>query len=263
MVPPNLREIPIPTHLPKFSGSPHKDPTAHVERFEELLVSSLVTNLGHYLIWFPNTLMDSAYSWYRSHAPRTFTTWDQLQIAFLRQFRPETGQQQALAALTNTRQGPTEDITAYVRRFQAVCTRYVKILLNDSTIRHYFIQGMDRNSSRRDVLTRRPITLVDAIIVALEVEVIEKEQEQMEKRMEEPIPSFIPISHHSNEAARPEMKEHYLTNTNSVSFIQPVLLATREPPPLLPNMEQLQLVVQQAIEGFKEEMTQTVRSLTE
>ena len=81
--------------------------------------------------------------------------------------------------------------------------------------------------------------------------------------MEEPIPSFIPISHHSNETARLEMKEYYLTNTNSVSFIQPVPLATREPPPLLPNMEQLQLVVQQATEGFKEEMTRTVRSLTE
>ena len=179
VVPPNLREIPIPIHLPKFSGSPHEDPTAHVERFEELLVSSLVTNPSHYLIWFPNTLMDSAYSWYRSHAPRTFTTWDQLQIAFLRQFRLETGQQQALATLTNTCQGPTEDITAYVRRFQAVCTRYVGILLNDSTIRHYFIQGMDRNSSRRDVLTQRPITLADAITTALEVEVIEKEQERM------------------------------------------------------------------------------------
>ena len=93
VVPPNLREISIPAHLPKFSGSPHEDPTAHVERFEELLVSNLVTNPGHYLIWFPNILMDSAYSWYRFHAPRTFTTWDQLQIAFLRQFRPETGQQ--------------------------------------------------------------------------------------------------------------------------------------------------------------------------
>ena len=50
VVPPNLREILIPTHLPKFSGSPHEDPTAHVERFEELLVSSLVTNPDHYLI---------------------------------------------------------------------------------------------------------------------------------------------------------------------------------------------------------------------
>ena len=70
MVPPNLREIPIPTNLPKFSGSRHEDPTAHVERFEEMLVSSLVTDPGHYLIWFPNTLMDSAYSWYRSPRPK-------------------------------------------------------------------------------------------------------------------------------------------------------------------------------------------------
>ena len=129
VVPPNLREIPIPTHLPKFSGSPHEDTTAHVERFEKLLVSSLVTNYSL------------------------------------------------------------------------------------------------------------------AITAVLEVEVIEEEQERMEKQMEEPIPSFIPISHHSNETTRLEMKEHYLMNTNSVSFIQPVPLATREPPPLLPNMEQLQLVV--------------------
>ena len=63
--------------------------------------------------------------------------------------------------------------------------------------------------------------------------------------MEEPIPSFIPISHQFNEAVRPlEVKEQYLTNTSNVSIIQPVLLATREPPPLLlPYMEQLQLVV--------------------
>ena len=92
VVPRNLREIPIPTNLPKFSGSRHEDPTAHVERFEEVIVSSLVTDPGHYLIWFSNILMDSAYSWYRSHTPRTFTAWDQLQMAFLTQFRPEIGQ---------------------------------------------------------------------------------------------------------------------------------------------------------------------------
>ena len=81
--------------------------------------------------------------------------------------------------------------------------------------------------------------------------------------MEEPIPSFIPISHQSNEAARPEMKENYLTNTNSVSFIQPTPLATREPPPLLISTDQLQLVIQQATEGLRDEMARTVRSLTE
>jgi len=41
-VPQGLREVPIPHHLPKFSGSRDDDPTAHVERFEEILISSLV-----------------------------------------------------------------------------------------------------------------------------------------------------------------------------------------------------------------------------
>ena len=82
--------------------------------------------------------------------------------------------------------------------------------------------------------------------------------------MEEPIPSFIPITHQPNKALRPpEIKEHYLTNTNSVSFIQPTPLATREPPPLLTSMDQLQLVIQQAIEGLRDEMARIIRSLTE
>ena len=122
---------------------------------------------------------------------------------------------------------------------------------------------MDRNSTRRDVLTRRPITLADAITAALGVEGIKKEQERMERQMKEPIPSFIPITHQPNEAPRPlEMKEHYLTNTNSVSFIQPTSLATHEPPPLLISMNQLQLVIQQATEGLKDEMARTVRTFT-
>ena len=53
VVPPNLREILIPINLLKFFKLRHEDPAAHVERFEELLVLSLVTDLDHYLIWFP------------------------------------------------------------------------------------------------------------------------------------------------------------------------------------------------------------------
>lgn len=34
--------IAIPTNLPRFLGHQNEDPTAHVERFEELLISSLV-----------------------------------------------------------------------------------------------------------------------------------------------------------------------------------------------------------------------------
>ena len=93
---------------------------------------------------------------------------------------------------------------------------------------------------------------------------IDKEHEQMERRVEEPIPSFIPIIHQPNEATRlSEVKEQYLTTTSTVPILQPVLLATREPPPLvLPSMNQLQLVIKQATEGFREEMARTMKSLT-
>ena len=40
-------------------------------------------------------------------------------------------------------------------------------------------------------------------MAALEVEVIDKEHERMERRIEEPIPSFIPIIHQPSEVTRP------------------------------------------------------------
>jgi hypothetical protein len=131
--------------------------------------------------------VEGAYAWYRSNATGSFQTWRQLQAAFLQQFRPVTGQQQALAALTDIRQRPSEDITSYICRLRMVCTRYVGTLLNDETIRHYFIQGFNRHSTRREVLSRRPVTTEDAINAALEVEVVDKEDDRMERRTNEPV----------------------------------------------------------------------------
>ena len=76
-------------------------------------------------------------------------------------------------------------------------------------------------------------------MATLEVEVIDKEHERMERRIEEPIPSFIPIIHQPSEATRlSEVQERYLTTTSTVPILQPVPLSTREPPPLvLPNMD--------------------------
>ena len=54
--------------------------------------------------------------------------WDQLQREFLIEFRPEVGQSMALRALINIRQGREEEISAYIRRFDMVCARYVGTL---------------------------------------------------------------------------------------------------------------------------------------
>jgi hypothetical protein len=72
IVPNGLRRVVILTNLPKFTSSPNKDLATHVERFVEVLITSLVTNHDYYLIWFPSTLADSAYAWYRSHAKGSF-----------------------------------------------------------------------------------------------------------------------------------------------------------------------------------------------
>jgi hypothetical protein len=71
-VPNGLRRVVIHTNLPKFTSVPNKDLATHVERFVEVLITSLVTNHDYYLIWFPSTLVDSAYAWYRSDAKGSF-----------------------------------------------------------------------------------------------------------------------------------------------------------------------------------------------
>ncbi len=40
-------------NLPKFSKIRNEDPATHVERFEEVFITSLVTDPNYYLVWFP------------------------------------------------------------------------------------------------------------------------------------------------------------------------------------------------------------------
>jgi hypothetical protein len=265
-VPNGLRGVAIPTNLPKFTGSPNEDPATHVERFVEVLITSLVTDHDYYLIWFPSTLADSAYAWYRSHAEGSFNTWEQLQAAFLRHYRPVIGQQQALAALTNIRQGPSEDITSYVRRFRVVCTRYVGTLLNDDTIRHYFIQGFSMPSTIRDILNMRPRNLEAAIFAALEVEVIDKENDRMLRRAEEPIHAFIPLYHRPNEFPRyPTMDYHHaivpqvpLTQPPPLAMLPPIEPIRLAAPSMDRQWEEFKVEVKRSNDNFKDEMVKTM-----
>jgi hypothetical protein len=58
-----------------------------------------------------------------------------LQREFLNEFRPEVGQSTALRALTSLKQGRKKKISAYIRRFDLVCTRFVDTMLNDDTLK--------------------------------------------------------------------------------------------------------------------------------
>ena len=153
MVPQNLAAVDMPSHLPKFYGTKDEDPSRHMERYIERLASSLVTNPGYWLVWFPTTLEGEAYEWYRDHAEGHFIGWEQLQREFLNEFRPEVGQSTALRALSSLKQGRKEEILAYIRRFDLVCTRFVGTMLNDDTLKQFFIQGFFKSGTIRGVVS--------------------------------------------------------------------------------------------------------------
>ena len=140
LVPRDLAELDMPSNLPKFWGTKDEDPSRHMERYIERLASSLITNPGYCLVWFPTTLQGEAYEWYRDHPEGHFREWVQMQREFLNEFRPEVGQSTALRALASLKQGRDEEISAYIRRFDLVCTRFVGTMLNDDTLKQFFIQ---------------------------------------------------------------------------------------------------------------------------
>ena len=91
------------------------------------------------------------------------------------------------------RQGRDEGITAYIRRFDSVCSRYVGITLNEENLRQFFIQGFLKLTTVRSILERNPVTLVDAKTAAREVEQLEKDYERLWRREDDLNPQFVPI----------------------------------------------------------------------
>jgi hypothetical protein len=236
-----------------------------------MLITSLVTDPNYYLVWFPTTLHGSAYAWYRSHKAGTFASWQEFQTAFLRQFCPEIRQQNALMALSNIKQGADEDITSYVRRFKVVCTRFVGQMLTDDTIKHYFIQGFNKNSTIQDILNRRPTTLNDAITAALEVEIIERENERMWRQEENPISEFIPLYHRLVESQIKLQPEMLVMKPPIQTVLTPMPLAIMPPsessgtnPPLMETrFEEFWAKLKETNEGFKGEIMKALQTMSE
>ena len=58
-----------------------------------------------------------------------------MQREVLNEFRLEVGQNTTLRALTSLKQGREEEISAYIRRSDLVCTRFEGTMLNDDTLK--------------------------------------------------------------------------------------------------------------------------------
>lgn len=154
IVPQGMASVDIPSNPPKIYGTKDEDLSRHMKRFIERVISSLITNQGYWLVWFPSTLEGEAYEWYRFHDDGHFRTWNQLQREFLNEFRPEVSQSMPFRALMNIRQGKEEEVSAYIRRFDWMCARYVGTLLNDDTFKQFFMQRFVKAGTIRGVLKR-------------------------------------------------------------------------------------------------------------
>ena len=84
----------------------------------------------------------------------------------------------AFRALINMRQGRDERIYAYIRRFDWVCERYIGDLLNDDTLKQFFMRGFVKAGTIRGVLERNPRTLAEAKVAARNMEHIDKDYER-------------------------------------------------------------------------------------
>ena len=200
LVPQNLVATDMTANLPKFYRTRVDDSSRHMERYVECMIFLLITNQGYWLVWFPTTLDGDAYEWYRDHDEGHFRTCDQLLREILTEYRPEVGQSTVSSPLAAMREGREEEITAYIRRFDSVCSQYVGTMLNDDTLKQ-FIQGFLKLGTIRSVLEKNPRTLVDVTAAAMEVDQLDKDYQRLWRREDELIPQFIPICHRTLEVA--------------------------------------------------------------
>ena len=66
-------------------------------------------------------------------------------------------------------------------------------MLNDDTLKQFFIQGFFKLETIRGVIERNPQTLADANRAAREMESFDRDHEKLWRREDELIPQFIPI----------------------------------------------------------------------
>ena len=191
-----------------------------------------------------------------------------MQRKFLNEFRSEVGQSTTLRALASLKQSREEEISAYIRRFDLVCTRFVGTMFNDDTLKQFFIQGFFKSGTIRSILERNPQTLADAKRAAREMEKLDRDHERLWKMEDELIPQFIPIRPRimMGEPAKYEKQVPYvLVDTG------PRPLAIREPTPLLalrapradPHLEKVERILYASQLGFQETMIKQMQSLTD
>ena len=232
------------------------------------MVFSLITDQGYWLVWFPNTLEEEAYEWYRDHNEGHFRIWEQLQKKFLNVYRPEVGQSTALRALAVTRQGKEEEISAYSRRFDSMCSRFLRKMLNDDSLKQFFIQRFIKSGTMHSVLERNPMTLIEVKAAIREADQLDKDYERLWKREDELIPQFIPVRPRAleGETVRQDGQVPYApidAGPRPSAVRNPVPLLALPAPRVDPQLEEVERQLGASQMGFQKAMMKQMQSLTD
>jgi hypothetical protein len=144
-------------------------------------------------------------------------------------------------------------------------------LLNDDTIRHYFIQRLSMPFIIRDILNMRPTILEATIFAALKVEVINKKMIGCFKGWKNPFLHSYLFYHHLNEFPRcPTMDYHHgivpqipLMQPTPFTMLSPLELIQMVVPFMDRQWEEFKVEIKQSNDNFKDEMVRTMQGISE
>jgi hypothetical protein len=160
-----------------------------------------------------------------------------------------------------------EEISAYIRRFELVCTRFFGTMFNDVTLNQFFIQIFLKARTIGGVFERNLQTLADAKLAARELEHIDRYYKRLWKIEDESIPQFIPIR---SRVAEGEPCRYGSQAPYALIDSGPRPLAVREPTPLLTlpasrvdaDLEEVERRLGASHLEFEEAMIKHMQSLT-
>ncbi|CAM8890281.1 unnamed protein product [Rhodiola kirilowii] len=133
----------------QFSGRDNEDPNSHLTSFLEVCATFKINGISEdakLLRLFPFSLTGRARDWLMSQTPDSFTTWEELAMAFLNKYFPPSKTAHYRSQITNFVQMDGETLYEAWERYkeyQRLCPHHN---LDDLLLFPTFYQGVDGNS---------------------------------------------------------------------------------------------------------------------
>ncbi|CAM8998069.1 unnamed protein product [Rhodiola kirilowii] len=130
----------------RFSGGDHEDPNSHLTTFLEVCDTFKINGVSEdakLLRLFPFSLTEKATAWLRSQTPGSFTTWEELAVAFLNKYFPSSKTAYYRGLIMNFEQMDGETLYEAWERYkeyQRLCPHHN---LDTLLVFHTFYHGVD------------------------------------------------------------------------------------------------------------------------